>query len=87
LYVNSGKGNIYATASYALASAGGGGGSSLLGQTDSASPFETALGFQALNVNTGINNTAVGYKALVLNTTGTNNSAFGHYALSSNQRI
>ena len=63
-FTTNGKGRIYATASYALASAGGGGGSSLTGQTDSATPFETSLGSGALTVNTtGTYNVAVGFNA------------------------
>jgi len=84
MFTTNGKGRFYGTASYALASAGGGGGSSLLGQTDSVSPFETVLGYQAGNVNTGVANTAVGYQALFSNTTGVNNSAFGYQSLYSN---
>jgi len=50
----------------------------LSGQTDSATPFETSLGYQAGNVNTGINNTFVGYQAGVSNSNGTNNTSFGY---------
>jgi hypothetical protein len=54
----------------------------VLGATDSATPFETALGFEALNANTtGTNNTAVGYQALKANTTGLQNTAVGSGAL------
>ncbi len=41
----------------------------------------TAFGYQAENVTTGANNTAVGYQALVSNTIGTNNTAVGYQAL------
>jgi hypothetical protein len=59
-------------------------GATLSGVTDSASPFETALGFQAGNVTTGINNTFIGYQAGLLNTTGTNNTAVGFATLDTN---
>ena len=85
MFTTNGKGRFYGTASYALASAGGGG-SSLTGQTDSASPFETSLGHQAGNSNTGTGNTAVGYQALFSNTTGTGSIAIGYQALYSNTR-
>ncbi len=52
---------------------------------DSAAPFRTAIGFEALFSNTtGQFNTAAGYKALELNTTGSSNSAHGAFALSVN---
>jgi hypothetical protein len=54
---------------------------SLTGVTQSATPFETALGHQAGNVTTGANNTWVGYQAGVLNTTGANHVAVGYQAL------
>jgi len=44
-------------------------GASLLGDTNSATPFETSLGFEAGNVNTGANNTFIGYQAGKANTT------------------
>lgn len=44
----------------------------------------TAVGYQALNLNTASNNTAIGYKALAANTTGTNNVAMGRLALTAN---
>jgi hypothetical protein len=56
----------------------------LLGVTDSASPFETALGYQAGNVTTGTNNTWVGYQSGLLTTTGVNNTAVGFSALKNN---
>jgi len=59
-------------------------GASLLGDTDSASPFETSLGFEAGNVNTGIRNTFIGYQSGLSNTTGANNTATGYQALYSN---
>jgi len=59
-------------------------GASLLGDTDSATPFETSLGYQAGNVNTGINNTFVGYQSGLANTTGTENTALGKGALQRN---
>jgi hypothetical protein len=54
---------------------------SLLGDTDSATPFETSLGFEAGNVNTGTNNTFIGYQSGKANTTGTNNTAVGFKSL------
>ena len=59
-------------------------GASLLGQTDSASPFETALGFQAGNANTGTENTFIGYQSGAANTTGTQNTAVGYQSFNSN---
>jgi hypothetical protein len=59
-------------------------GASLSGVTDSASPFETSLGYQAGNVSTGVNNTFIGYQAGLVTTTGTNNTAVGFKALDSN---
>ena len=52
-------------------------GASLYGQTDSASPYETSLGYQAGNVNTGVDNVFVGYQAGLVNTTGADNVAVG----------
>jgi hypothetical protein len=59
-------------------------GSSLTGVTDSATPFETALGTGAGGSNTGVNNTFVGYNAGTASTTGTNNTAVGYQALDAN---
>ena len=59
-------------------------GASLAGQTDTASPFETALGHQAGNVNTGANNTFIGYQAGLVNSTGGDNTAIGRSALVAN---
>jgi hypothetical protein len=59
-------------------------GSSLTGVTESASPFETALGTGAGVVNTGVNNTFIGYEAGNDNTTGANNTAVGYQALDVN---
>ncbi len=53
-------------------------GASLLGDTDSASPFETALGSGAGAVNTGVNNTFIGYEAGKANTSGAFNVFMGH---------
>jgi hypothetical protein len=50
----------------------------------SGSPYATAVGYQALNVNTGLDNTAAGYVALFFNTTGSFNTAAGTNALVSN---
>ena len=57
---------------------------SLIGDTDSAAPFETSLGFEAGGVNTGDNNTFIGYQAGKANTTGANNVAVGIQALQNN---
>ncbi len=59
-------------------------GASLLGQTDSASPFETSLGYQAGNVSTGVSNTFVGYQAGRVNSTGPGSTAVGYASLWSN---
>lgn len=59
-------------------------GASLLGQTDSASPFETSLGYQAGNVSTGTANTFIGYQAGLSNTTGNDNTAVGYQSLDAN---
>lgn len=56
------------------------GGASLSGQTDSASPFETSLGFEAGLNTTGVNNTFVGYRAGKANGTGAGNTAVGYLA-------
>ena len=45
---------------------------------------ETYLGYQAGNVATGINNTAIGYQALLSNSTGAGNVAVGYEALKAN---
>jgi len=47
------------------------------GLNQSASPYTTSLGYQALNSNTGTNNVAVGYQAGYTNTTGGNNTFIG----------
>jgi hypothetical protein len=59
-------------------------GASLSGQTDSATPFETSLGYQAGNVTTGTNNTFIGYQAGLLNDSGYNNTAVGFKSLDAN---
>jgi trimeric autotransporter adhesin len=56
----------------------------LTGTTDSATPFETALGTDAGAVNTGVNNVFVGFEAGNDNTSGTNNTALGYQALDVN---
>lgn len=57
----------------------------LLGITDSASPYTTALGYQAADsVTTGIRNTALGYNAATAITSGSQNTAIGYQSLSSN---
>jgi hypothetical protein len=52
----------------------------LSGVTNSTSPFETSLGFEAGLNTTGENNTFTGYQAGKSNTTGTNNTAIGYRA-------
>jgi len=49
-----------------------------------AVPTSTAVGTQALNSNSGANNTAVGYQSIYSNTTGTANTAIGLQALYAN---
>jgi len=44
--------------------------------------YNTGVGMLALNANTASNNTAVGYSALQVNTSGTSNTAVGYDALS-----
>lgn len=44
----------------------------------------TAIGFEALKVSTGNNNTAFGYRVGVGITTGVNNTGVGHFALTNN---
>ncbi|WP_179375940.1 hypothetical protein [Winogradskyella wichelsiae] len=44
----------------------------------------SALGFQALSLNTSLNNSAFGFRALASNSRGRRNSAFGHNALRTN---
>lgn len=58
-----------------------GGGSTLLGQTQSVSPYETSLGFEAGNSNTGANNTYFGYQAGKAMTGATNNVIIGYQAM------
>lgn len=54
-----------------------------LGQStsDGFRGFNTAVGVEALTANAGINNTAVGYHALLSNTSGGSNTAIGFDAL------
>jgi hypothetical protein len=56
----------------------------LLGNTDTASPYETSLGSGAGAVNTGSGNTLIGYLAGNSNTTGFYNTVSGYQALTSN---
>lgn len=76
-------GNVLTSNGTTWTSAAAGGGS-LTGATDSASPFETALGTGAGAVNTGVNNTFIGFEAGNDNTTGTGNTAVGYQALDAN---
>ncbi len=55
-------------------------GTGLIGTTQSASPFLTALGVGGANSATGIDNTAVGYHALNSMSTGSDNVAVGYSA-------
>lgn len=56
----------------------------LSGITNSASPYTTALGYQAGTSVTGVNNTFVGYQAGTATTSGTDNVAVGYQALDAN---
>lgn len=55
-------------------------GADLTGQTQSATPFETALGVNAGTSNTGVNGTFLGYAAGQSHTTGTNSTFVGFEA-------
>jgi len=59
-------------------------GASLLGDTDSASPFETSLGFEAGLNTTGTENTFIGYQTGKANTSGQKNTALGFHGLDAN---
>jgi hypothetical protein len=50
----------------------------------SGTTANTFLGYQAGNVNTGIQNAAFGYQAMLANSSGGQNVAFGHRAMASN---
>jgi len=76
------NGNVLTSNGTTWTSAAAGG--SLLGQTDTLTPFETSLGYQAGNVNTGTANTFIGWQAGLANTTGVNNTAVGKNALGAN---
>jgi hypothetical protein len=54
---------------------------SLAATTQTTPPYKTAFGFHALADNTAIGNTAVGYEALLSNTSGYSNTAIGYGAL------
>ena len=56
----------------------------VFGETDSLTPFATALGYEAALNTTGTSNTAVGYQALKANTTGFQNTAVGKDAVRAN---
>lgn len=58
-----------------------GSGSTVIGQTQSVSPFETSIGFEAGNANTGANNTYMGYQAGRAMTGATNNVVIGYQAM------
>jgi len=53
----------------------------LIGVTQSATPFKTALGYQAGGVVTGISNTLIGYQSGDALSSGTNNTAVGDNSL------
>jgi hypothetical protein len=72
------------TGSTGVTGATGPAGTSMSGVTSSASPYTTSLGYQALNSNTGTNNTAIGYQAAYSISTGVENVAIGSQALYSN---
>jgi hypothetical protein len=55
-----------------------------VGKGGGAVTQNTALGTSALAANTGAYNTAVGYRALLTNTSGTDNNAFGQASLQLN---
>ncbi len=57
-----------------------GGGGSLLGTTDTLTPFKTLYGYQAGNVVTGVNNTLMGWQCGVLLAGGTDNTGAGFKA-------
>lgn len=59
-------------------------GASLTGITQSVTPFETSLGFEAGLNTTGASNTFIGYQSGKANTTGANNTAVGRGALDAN---
>jgi len=72
-----------------IAASGGGGSAAtptalgtVYGKTDTSSV--TFLGYQAGNANTGVNNTAVGYRSLITNIGGASNTALGHDSAYSN---
>jgi hypothetical protein len=54
---------------------------SLTGQTDTASPYETSLGFEAGFDNTGFYNTFIGYQSSKTGCTGNSNTALGSLSL------
>jgi hypothetical protein len=77
------------TATWATPSGGGSAATptalgTVFGDTDSASPFTTALGNSALASATGTNNTAAGWFAANGVTTGASNSVFGANAMRAN---
>jgi hypothetical protein len=72
--------NVTVTGTWPNQTIAAAGGVSLDGITQSVSPFETALGYQAGNVNTGVNGTFLGYQAGLVNTSGTNNTHIGYQA-------
>lgn len=58
-----------------------GGSGTLDGQTQAVAPYETSLGFEAGLVNTGANNTYIGYQAGRASTGATNNVIMGFQAM------
>ena len=55
-----------------------------VGKGGGAVATTTALGYQVMGINTGANNTGVGYQALGNNTSGASNTGIGHSALNQN---
>jgi len=52
----------------------------IYGRTQSVTPFNTSVGYQAGNATTGVNNTFFGYQSGISNTTGIDNIAIGYQA-------
>jgi hypothetical protein len=79
-------GNIYASGNITCGGTCGGSGGSITGLTIStSSPYNVAVGYQALYSNTtGVYNVAIGSQALQYNTTGYYNTANGMQALANN---
>lgn len=74
------NGQVLKVVGSTIAWAAEGGGAALVGRTDSATPFETSLGYQANLNGTGVNNSCLGYQAGYGLTTGSNNTLIGKNA-------